>query len=148
MNAFAGYFSTSDNAEQAFRWGVGTTLAPFGQRVSTEIFYSSSQTRTGILPNTEVLSARLGINLKWGLKLLPGIWADLQDQPLYGISVGLKYDAGLSKKVFTPKESASAVPAPPIPRRSGVVLVPPAPESDVPLAGKDELWKELCNASG
>jgi hypothetical protein len=137
MNIFGGLFSTSDKTEQAFRWGMGMKLNPFGERVTAELGYSQSINRAGNYPDTEVLRAGLDIDLRWGFSITPGFWAELEEDPMTGIGVGLSFTSKLPKSVFPPNA------APPMPvHRDGIVMVPP-PLTDLPLAGLDELWKEL-----
>jgi hypothetical protein len=137
LNMFGGLFSTSDKAEQAFRWGMGMKLNPFGEHVTAELGYSQSIIRAGLYPETEVLTAGVDIDLKWGLSVKPGFWAELEDDPMVGMGVGFSFTSRLPKSVFPPK-----APAPVPVYRKGIVMVPP-PLSDLPLAGINELWKEL-----
>jgi hypothetical protein len=139
LSAFAGYFSTSDKTEQAFRWGMGTTIRPFGPRYSAELGYTQSITRIGHLPSTECLDAALAVDLWWGLTLVPGISADLDDEPLYGGSLGLRFTAPLPV-ILAPSTHAPVTIAEP--RRSGMVLVAP-PLADFNLVDKAELWQSL-----
>jgi hypothetical protein len=137
LNVFGGLFSTSDKTEQAFRWGMGLKLNPFGERATAELGYSQSIIQSGLYPETEVLTAGLDIGLNWGFSIKPGFWAELEDDPMVGMGIGFSFHTHLPKSVFPPK----APPPAPV-YRSGIVMVPP-PRSDLPLAGMDELWKEL-----
>ena len=137
INVFGGLFSTSDKTEQAFRWGLGMKLSPFGERMTADLGYSQSIIRAGAYPETEVLTAGLDIGLNWGLSIRPGFWAELEDDPMVGMGIGFSFTSRLPKSVFPPKAP------PPVPvHRSGIVMVAP-PLSDLPLAGMEELWKEL-----
>ncbi len=82
LNAFMGYFGTSDNSEQALRWGLGMSLTPFGKRIGASVAYGQSITRVGHLPDTEVLRGGLDIQLPWGFGLHPAMYAELEDDPL------------------------------------------------------------------
>jgi len=138
VNAFAGYFSTSDKVQQAFRWGLGASIAPFGPRVTAEFGYGQSLTRTGDFPGTETFAAALVVNVVHCFSLAPGMWADLSDDPLYGASLGLRLCAPVAR--MTVQEDHTATPAYPLPRLGGTVLVPP-PLSGRDLADGSELWQ-------
>ncbi len=141
LNGFAGYFSTSDQVDQAFRWGMGAWLAPLGPRYAAELGYSQSQTRAGLYPNTEAFTAALALKVAWGFSLVPGMVADLADDPLYGGSLGLRFTAPIpAAAVFGQNQRASD--AAPFMKFNGNVLVPP-PLSSVPVADRDELWKSI-----
>lgn len=137
LNAFFGYFGTSDNSEQAFRWGTQLSLTPFGKRVGANIAYGQSLTRVGNLPDTEVLRGGLDIQLPWGFGLHPGVYAELEDDPLMGGALALSFQTRLPRSVFPPRDLA-----PMAPMREGAILVAP-PLSDLPLADNDELWFQL-----
>ncbi|MCX6601010.1 MAG: hypothetical protein NT025_05545 [bacterium] len=138
VSAFAGYFSTSDKVQQAFRWGLGAAVAPFGPRVTAEFGYGQSLTRTGDFPTTETFAAALVLKVVRGFSLAPGVWADLSDDPLYGASLGLRLCTPVAR-MTTGKDNVTA-PASPLPRLGGTVLVPP-PTSARDLADGNELWQ-------
>ncbi|MDD5088782.1 MAG: hypothetical protein PHI18_08295 [bacterium] len=139
LGAMLGYLSTSDRAEQAFRWALSARLMPLGPRYAAEFGYAQSLVRTGTLPNTETVTAALALNLGWGFTLLPGVTAELGDDPLYGGSIGLRFTARLPKSVVGGKESETA----PLPVfLGGRVLVAP-PLCNAPLAGSEELWQSI-----
>jgi hypothetical protein len=141
VNAFAGYFSTSDRTEQAFRWGLGATLRPIGARLPLEMGYSQSIVRAGTFPSTEVLRAGVAVNLPWGFNVVPGMWADLGTDPVYGAALGLRFSAPIpGVVVLHPRADGS--PAEPLPITSGTILVAP-PLSDLNLADRDELWLSI-----
>lgn len=139
LGATLGYLSTSDRAEQAFRWSLSARLMPLGPRWAAEFNYGQSLTRAGMLPNTEIVSAALALNLGWGFTLRPGVTAELGDNPLYGGSVGLRFTARLPKSVAGGNASEQ-VPLPVF--LGGRVLVAP-PLNDLPLAGSEELWQSV-----
>ncbi|HEY3295206.1 MAG TPA: hypothetical protein VGL38_07195 [bacterium] len=138
LHLFGGYFCTSDRTGQAFRWGLGTTLSPFGETCRAELNYSRSITRTGIFPNTETLEAALPFETGWGVTLSPGMWADLDDEPMYGVSLGLHFETTIPgiETVKPPRVIISP------PRLAGVVLVA-SPVTDIVLADGRELWQSI-----
>lgn len=138
VNVFGGYFGTSDRAEQAFRWGLGTRLSPFGESCWAELNYTQSNTRTGALPSTETFEAALPFRAGWGVTLVPGLWADLDSEPLYGASLGLRFSAHVPG--IAPLQALHVTAAPP--RIAGVALVAP-PLSDMLLADGKELWQSI-----
>lgn len=134
LRTHLGYFGSSDQVHQAFRWGMGIRLTPTGGRHAVEMSYAQSLTRIGEYPDTESLFAGLDLSLGWGFSLMPGVRADLESDPLYGASIGLKFEMGLpSVKSFT---------GPSGPRVREAVLVPP-PQSDLTLSDRDELWNRI-----
>ncbi len=137
IGAFFAYFGTSDNSDQAFRWGTQLSLTPFGKRVGASVAYAQSITRVGNLSDTEVLRGALDLQLPWGFGLHPGVYAELEDNPLMGTSIGLSFEGRLPRSVFPPKELAPIAPV-----RDGSLLVPP-PISSLPMADNDELWYQL-----
>lgn len=137
LNAFFGYFGTSDNSEQAFRWGTQLTLTPFGKKIGVNVAYGQSITRVGNLPDTEVLRGGLDIKLPWGFGLHPGVYAELEDDPLMGGQIALSFERRLPRSVFPPQGMT-----PMAPMREGAILVAP-PLSDSPMANNDELWFQL-----
>lgn len=137
LNAFMGYFGTSDNSEQALRWGLGMSLTPFGKRIGASVAYGQSITRVGHLPDTEVLRGGLDIQLPWGFGLHPGMYAELEDDPLVGGAVALSFSGRLPRSVFPP-QAMERLPE----IRSGALLLP-QPLSNLPLADNNELWKQL-----
>lgn len=137
VSAFAGYFSTSDNSEQALRWGTGLALTPFSERIGASVAYAQSITRVGNYPDTEALRGTLDLKLPWGFALHPGMYAELEADPMVGGLLGLSFESRLPLSVFPPKR------APRYPElRQGLVLVPP-PLSELPLSDNDELWSQL-----
>jgi hypothetical protein len=137
LAGFAGYMGTSDNLYQAFRWGMGLSLTPFGKTVGASFDYGQSITRAGTLPNTEVLRGGLDVELPWGFGLHPGVYAELEDDPMIGAAVGLSFQARLPHSVYPDK------PRPPKPAvRLAVALVAP-PISDQPMADNEQLWKNI-----
>lgn len=137
LSAFFGYFGTSDNTEQALRWGMGLSLTPFGERIGASVAYGQSITRVGNLPDTEVLHGGLDLKLPWGFGLHPGVYAELEDDPLIGGSIGLSFEGRLPRSVFPPKAQPAAAPY-----RTGSLLVAP-PITSMPMADNDELWYQL-----
>ena len=140
VNGFMGYFTTADNVHQAFRWGLGAVIEPFGPRAAAEFGYSRSLVRTGSFPTTEAFTAGLAIKAAWGFTLVPGMWADLSDDPLYGGSIGLRFSAPVAR--VTVNERGGVEPASDMPRMGGTVLVPP-PLTRLDLADRGELWQSI-----
>jgi hypothetical protein len=140
LTAFAGYFSTSDRTEQAFRWGMGATIRPFGERYAAELDYTQSQTRIGHLPNTETVAAALAVNLFWGLSIVPGFSADLDEEPMYGGSLGLRFSTSMPALLASSSHSSTDVVVEP--KRSGMLLVA-APLAGFNLVDAGELWQSL-----
>ena len=138
LRLFGGYFSTSDRTEQAFRWGVGTIIAPFGKRCWGELNFSQSISRSGSLPTTQTLDATVPFTAGAGIIAVPGIWADLDDVPMYGLSLGLRFEAIVPGLAVPKPPHITVTPA----RIAGVVLVAP-PQSDVTLADGKELWQTI-----
>jgi hypothetical protein len=138
LNLFGGYFSSSDRTEQAFRWGIGAQIAPFGKRCWGELNFSQSITRIGLLPTTQTLEATVPFSAGSGIIAAPGLWADLDDEPTYGLSLGLRFNA-IVPGLAVPKPPRVIVTPPKI---AGVVLVAP-PQSDVTLADEKELWQSI-----
>ncbi|MCL4305458.1 hypothetical protein KJZ99_06060 [bacterium] len=137
LGAFAGYFGTSDNREQAMRWGMTLALTPFGERIGASLAFAQSITRTGRFPDTEVLRGGVDIQLPWGFGLHPGMYAELEDDPMVGGALALSFTNRLPLSVFPPK------PYPRLPEvRQGAVLVPP-PLSKLALSDNDALWSQL-----
>ncbi|MCB9357663.1 MAG: hypothetical protein H6505_03730 [Calditrichaeota bacterium] len=137
LSGFAGCFGTSDNSEQAMRWGLGLSLTPFGDRIGASVAYAQSITRVGKLPDTEVLRGGLDLKLPWGFGLHPGMYAELEDDPMIGGAVALSFSGRLPLSMFPTK------PAPREPEfRNGAILIPP-PLSKKPLNDNDELWTQL-----
>ncbi|MBI5060305.1 hypothetical protein HZB60_11060 [candidate division KSB1 bacterium] len=139
VNAFGGYFASSDRLEQSFRWGSRLWLAPFGPRIAAELGFAQSFTRIGTMPNTQVMSSGLAITGPWGFQIAPGFSADLADEPVYGFNIGLRFEGRLSRQLF-PERSG----APRIAHHEGTILIAP-PMASVPLADRDELWKALLH---
>ncbi len=138
LNAYCGYFSTADKQEQAFRWGVGAFLAPFGSSVAAEFGYGQSFTRVGSIPHTQVISSGLALRLPYQFTVVPGFSADLTDEPRYGASIALRFSTGLPRALFPEPEDLEPV----IRRFAGTVLVPP-PLTDIPLTNAESLWQSL-----
>jgi hypothetical protein len=141
VGANIGYFSTADKLEQAFRWGMNATLAPFGPRAAVELNYASSITRIGSLPNTEIFTTGLAVQAGWGFSVVPGLWAELKDEPVYGASIGLRFSAHIPQAaVFQTQEQVLAE----IEERhiaGRVLIAPPLSRND--LADRDLLWKSI-----
>ena len=142
LNVFGGYFCTSDRTEQAFRWGLGTKLLPFGESCWAELNVDQSITRVGTLPNTETLEAAIPFHAFSGLTVVPALWADLNTEPLYGLSLGLRFSSAV-KSMQSSKPAVIISPA----RVAGVVLVPP-PLTDIVLADGKELWQSIQDGVG
>ncbi|MBK6765451.1 MAG: hypothetical protein IPG71_03745 [bacterium] len=140
LSAFMGYFGTSNNSEQAFRWGLGLSLTPFGRTIGASVAYAQSITRTGSLPDTEVLRGGLDVQLPWGFGLHPGLYAELEEDPLMGGALALSFTRRLPRSVF-PERAVDPAPA----YREGALLVPP-PLSTLPMADNDALWTQLRDA--
>jgi hypothetical protein len=144
LHGAAGYFATSDRSEQAFRWSLGAKLAPFGPRWTAELDYAESLQRKGEWPDADAFSAALVANVVWGFSVVGGVWADLDNKPLYGANVGLRMTIpvrGLQKTAKLESAADAALP-PPLP---GLVLVPP-PFAAFPLVDQPELWESLQRA--
>ncbi len=137
LSSFFGYFGTSDNLEQAMRWGMQLSLTPFGDRVGASMSYAQSITRVGNLPDTEALRGGLDFQLPWGFGVHPGVYAELENDPLMGGIVTLSYQGRMPLSVFPPKALAPMAPI-----RNGALLVAP-PLSTLPMADNDELWYQL-----
>lgn len=138
VNVFAGYFSTSDQLDQAFRWGLGAWVAPFGLRYAAEFGYAQSLVRTGGFPSTDVFSAALAAQLPWNITAVPGLWADLSNRPTYGVSLGLRFSAPLPAAAFRAPDQMAV----PLPRVNGMLLVAP-PVATIDLADRDALWRSI-----
>lgn len=145
VNGFIGYFSTSDKIHQAFRWGLGAAIAPFGPRAVAEFGYSHSMTRTGTMPSTEAFNAALAINVLRYLTIAPGMWADLSEEPLYGGFLSLRFSAPVAR--VTVNERGMAAPISDLPKLGGTVLVPP-PLTTLDLADGSELWQSIQEGVG
>jgi len=141
VNGFIGYFCTSDKTEQAFRWGLGALIAPFGPRYAMELGYGQSLTRTGVFPNTETLSAALAIKVGRGFSIVPGVWSDLEAEPIYGGSLGLRFTAPVA--IRTPKESHIQAAAKPEAEPLGGTVLVATPLSNIILADGVELWQSI-----
>ncbi len=137
LSGYLGYFGTSDNSEQALRWGMNFALMPFGKRIGASMGYAQSITRVGKLPDTEALRAGLDIQLPWGFALHPGIYAELESDPLMGGAVGLSFTSRMPRSVFPPRPMPKSAPL-----RTGAIMLPP-PLAESPMAGNQELWNEL-----
>jgi hypothetical protein len=142
MNAFIGYFGTSDKTEQAFRWGLGATLRPIGEHLPLEVGYSQSIVRDGVYPNTEVLRAAVAVKLPWGFTIAPGMWADLGTDPVYGANLGLRFSAPIPGGAVLRPHAESPAESPT--KLTGSVLVAP-PLSELNLADRNELWQSIRN---
>jgi hypothetical protein len=139
VNAFAAYFSTADRAEQAFRWGLGTRLAPLGPRWSAELSYGQSIVREGKYPDTEMFSAALAVRLPWGFTIVPGMTADLDNEPVYGGSLGLRFESRFPGGILPPRKAEIVEERL---RLSGRVLVAP-PLTALDLADRNQLWHSI-----
>jgi hypothetical protein len=140
LSAFFGYFGTSDNSDQALRWGMGLSLTPFGERVGASVAYGQSITRVGKLPDTEVLRGGLDVKLPWGFGLHPGVYAELEDDPMIGGMLGLSFTSRLPRSVYPPRAIPQLAPF-----RDGSLLVAP-PISTSQMSDNDELWYQLREA--
>jgi hypothetical protein len=147
LHTSIGYLTTSDRADQAFRWSFGTRISPFGPRYTAELDYAQSMTRKGTLPDAEVLSAAVAVGLPWGFTLAPGLWADLGSNPIYGGSLGLRFTAPLGYAQSLPKNRLADNAVEVIEPHKGLILVPP-PRADFSLADENELWNILQQEAG
>ncbi|MBU0509241.1 hypothetical protein KKH27_10435 [bacterium] len=145
LRAYAGYLATADQTDQAFRWGLGARLTPLGPRYAAELGYAQSLTRAGNLPNTESVAAAVAVNVGWGFAIVPGVAAELGDDPLFGGSLGLRFTTRLPTAVLRNAPGAPPVFTPKV--LTGRVLVPP-PLASVPVAGTEELWQSIREAVG
>jgi hypothetical protein len=130
-----GYFSSSDQSQQALRWDLGARLELGFNRFFSELAYQNSQSRSRSFPSDCRFAADLGVRIGWGFSLLPGIRAILSDDPLWGTAVTLRIDGRVPLRLKTAEKALLS-------RHEGVVLVPP-PQPKGASSDEAELWRQL-----
>jgi len=122
-------------------------LTPLGPDYAAELSYSQSIVRVGRYPQAETFSLAFPIKALPGLSVVPGLTADLDDEPLYGASLGLRFATPMPGGAVFRSRPGESIAGPPLPRLEGRVLVAP-PLCDFRLADADELWRSIQREVG